>query len=107
MSKDDAVVIVSRIVALYFFCWTAVGLTSVPFSIASYWSMRQVYASSHVTGLMPDHSNGMWLWNEGLTLLRLVGGFAIGVWFYQCGPKAKQFLLPTSSSDAPSIAVQS
>ena len=90
MSQKDAVLIASRVVALYFFFWAIDNLTYLPIHLLSF---------SHHSG---EHSvlvgTSYWFryYLEELILLCVRTALLSGAawWFYRCGPKVQAFLLP-------------
>jgi hypothetical protein len=102
MTREDAVSITCRLVALYFLCWTALNLSFLPQSIMAYWSVRQY--SMRSAGLVPGGGHNEWMQMVSLVLalLRIVAGLALGVWFFKGGAKVRDFFLPAGSSEAQS-----
>jgi hypothetical protein len=99
MTREDAVSITSRLVALYFFCWTALSLSFFPNSIMAYLSMRQW--SMRSSGLVPNAGHNEWtqLVNLILAVIRIAVGLVLALWFYRGGAKVRDFFLPVSSSE--------
>jgi hypothetical protein len=99
MTREDAVSITSRLVALYFFCWTALNISFFPQSIMAYLSMREYSARS--AGLIPSsgHNEWMQLVNLILAVLRIVVGLWLAFWFYRGGSKVQEFFLPAGAPE--------
>lgn len=99
MTREDAVSITSRLIALYFFCWTALNLSFFPNSIMAYLSVRQY--SMHTSGLVPGtgHNEWMQLVNLVLVVLRIGVGLVLALWFYRGDAKVQNFLLPAGDSE--------
>src|SRR3954463_5710239 len=98
MTREDAVSITSRLVALYFFCWTAVSVSYLPNAITAYLYTRQMYSSQ-----MPElvgraaHSGQMQILNMILELARILVAFALGIWFYRGGQSVTRFFSSTTA----------
>src|SRR3954463_6106939 len=99
MTREDAVSITSRLVALYFFCWTALNVSFFPQSVIAYLSMRQY--SMRSSGLVPGGGQNEWMQMITLilALLRIMVGVVLALWFYRGGAKVRDFFLPGSSTE--------
>ena len=86
MSKKDAVLIVSRAFALYFFCWAADNLTYLPGRIHSLSYRRSVL-----------YSENYFHWADMISVLslivRVVVLLALAMCFYRSGPRLQSFFL--------------
>jgi len=92
MSKKDAVVIASRVLALYFFCWFLSDVTYLPshlLAVLHYASFRN---------LSPTESYFYSYDRVGLGFLyvRILGLLFASWLFYRCGPRVQRFLLNSS-----------
>jgi hypothetical protein len=98
MTREDAVSITSRLVALYFACWTAVSLSFLPSSLMAYWSMRE-YSVRNV-GLVPGSGHNEWMQMVSLVLnlVRIAIGAALATWFYKGSSGVRNFFIPAASS---------
>src|SRR3954464_11586362 len=98
MTREDAFALTGRLVALYFFCWTALNVSFFPQSVMAYWSIHQY--SMRAPGLVPGSGRNEWLQAVSLVLalLRIIVGLALGIWFYKGGAEVREFLLPVNSS---------
>jgi hypothetical protein len=96
MTREDAVSLTSRIVALYFLCWSAVNLAGIPGSVWGYVYSRQMFASAHASGLMAASAHGadIQVINLVMSFVRVVVALLLALWFYRGGVKVRQFLLP-------------
>jgi hypothetical protein len=89
MSKMDAVLIASRAVAFYLFCWALDNLSYLPERLLD--AQRQTSVDFHRIYLLALE----------FTILRGVAFFAAAMLFYECGPRVRAFLLPgEQQSDA-------
>ena len=82
MSKREAILIVSRAVALYLFVWALDNLTYLPgrFLLIRHWTSEGW------------HSYDML--NLEFTIFRAVALLAAALMFYECGPRVEALLLP-------------
>ena len=89
MSKNEAVSIASRAVALYLFIW---GL-----DVASYFPERLMQAQHQTTDFW--HSYDML--SLVLTVIRVVALFGAGLFFFEGGQRAESFFLPVEKRSGP------
>jgi hypothetical protein len=82
MSKNEAVSIASRAVALYLFIW---GLDT-----ASYFPERLMMLPHQTT----DFWHSYYMLSLVLTVIRVVALFAAALFFFQGGQRAESFFLP-------------
>jgi hypothetical protein len=82
MSKNEAVSIASRAVALYLFIW---GLDA-----ASYFPERLMMLPHQTT----DFWHSYYMLSLVLTVIRVVALFAAALFFFQGGQRAESFFLP-------------
>lgn len=83
MSKTEAVLIASRVVALYLFCWALDALSYLPgrLKLIQHWTS--------------DYWHSYDMLNLEFTVLRVVALLGAALLFYECGPRVEAFLLPT------------
>jgi len=84
MSKREAVLMVSRAIAFYLFCWTLDALTYLPGRLA---------LIHHWTS---DYWHSYDMLSLEFTVLRVVALFGAAMLFYECGPRIEAFLLPAN-----------
>jgi len=82
MSKRAAVLIASRVVALYLFCWALDSLSYLPARLVliPHWTSEALHSYEMLT--------------LEATVLRAVAFFGAAMLFYECGPRVEAFLLP-------------
>jgi hypothetical protein len=94
MSRKDAILIVTRAFALYFFCWAIDNLTYVPARVHSLSYHRSVLYSENYF----HRADVISLVSLLVRIAVLVAG---AVWFYRSGPVVRSFFIaPQEGSDA-------
>ena len=86
MTRKEAVVLASRVVAFYLICWAVSDITRLP---------QEIIAFRH-HGTAEAHD---WLWNlyrAELTfyVVRIVALFITAEWLIKCGEGIQKFFLP-------------
>jgi hypothetical protein len=87
MSKRDAVVLVSRALALYLLCWSFSEFTYMPttlFSLSHHVGQRSVLRSS-------DYFSDYDVLSVALRAVRLVILLGVAIWLYNCGSSTKRY----------------
>jgi len=86
MSKREAILIVSRAVALYLFVWALDDLTYLPgrFLLIRHWAGEAWHSYDMI--------------NLEFTIFRAVALLGAALLFYECGPRVEAFLLPEERS---------
>ncbi|SRR6266496_1470162 len=92
ISKKNAVLIVSRAFALYFFCWAADNLTYLPGPIHSLSYHRSVLYSENYF----HHSDLISLLS---LVVRVAVLLALAVWFYRSGSRLQSFFIPPQKEE--------
>jgi hypothetical protein len=87
VSKQDAVLIVSRAATLYLVCWALSDLMHLPASA--------LMLSRHAN----DSLRMFEITSLVSTLVRIAGLFTVAVWLYKCGPRAGSYFLPSENSE--------
>jgi len=83
MSKQDAIVIVSRATALYLFCWAFDTFSYLPEHLMN------------VQRLTSSDFHRLYMVVLEVNILRGVALLAVAMCLYECGPRVQAFLLPT------------
>jgi hypothetical protein len=93
VSKQDAVLIVSRAATLYLVCWALNDLMQLPASA--------LMLSRHANDSMRMYE----ITSVASMLARIAGLFTAAVWLYRCGPGVASYFLPSekqaNSEDGP------
>ena len=90
MAKKDALLLVSRALALYLLCWAFSEVTYVPsllFSLTHHMGEQSVLATADY---LTDHD----VLSLALLVFRLVTLFGVAAWFYTCGPSGQGYFWP-------------
>jgi hypothetical protein len=91
MSKRDAVVLGSRLLALLLTVWALSELLNLP---------NSVYSLLHYADQVSVLSPAIQYWQHhyimalGFLIARIVGFSLTAMWLYKCGPEVEEFLLP-------------
>jgi hypothetical protein len=90
MTRNQAVKIVSRALALYLFVWALDNLSYLPGQLLSF---------SHRASLQSVFASDSYLRNYefltfGMTVVRVVALLAAAAWLYRCGPKVERYFSP-------------
>ena len=98
MSKREAVVLASRVVALYLLCWAVSDIMHLPQEIMSF--------RHHGTAAAHD-----WLWSAyrvELTfyVVRIVGLFIVAEWLIKCGAGVYRYFLPLEGESQPADVIE-
>jgi hypothetical protein len=95
MARKDAVLLVSRALALYLLCWGFSEVTYVPsslFSLTHHMSQHSVLATG-------DYFTDLDILGLALRAFRIVILFCIAAWLYACGPSAQGYFWPDDKAD--------
>ena len=90
MAKKDALLLLSRALALYLLCWAFSEVTYVPsllFSLTHHMGEQSVLATADY---LTDHD----VLSLALLVFRIVTLFCVAAWFYTCGPSAQGYFWP-------------
>jgi hypothetical protein len=101
MSQKEAVLLVSRALALYLLCWAFSELSNIPvslFSLAHHVSQRGVLAAS-------DYFSDYDVLSLSLRVVRIVTLLGVAAWLYTCGLSTEKFFL--RNKDAATVAPSS
>jgi hypothetical protein len=83
MSKNEAVSIASRVVGWYLFCWALEAVSFLPERLV----------------LLPHQTSDFWhnynMLSGVFTVIRAVALFGAALFFFECGPRAESFFLPS------------
>ena len=82
MSKNEVLLMVSRAVAIYLFCWS--------FDALSYLPERLLYVEHSTTAEL----HRIYMLESELTVLRGVVLLGAAMLLFECGPRVQAFLLP-------------
>lgn len=94
MSRNDAVLIASRVVALYLVCWALDSTTYLPtrvLSLSHYMNQNSVLVGA-------SYLSRYYLYELISACVRIVLLAAAAWWFYECGPRVQAFLLPSNDT---------
>jgi hypothetical protein len=96
VSRKEAILLVSRALALYLLCWTFSELTYVPSSLFS----LTHHMSQHSVLVTGDYFTDLDVLSLALRVFRIVTLFGIAAWLYFCGPSAQAYFWPASKTDS-------
>lgn len=97
ISRKDAVIIASRVLAVYFSCWVVSDAMYLPTRLISVF--HYLHNASVLTG--PVYGFKYSLSELSVTLLRIVLFAGAGWVFYRCGSRVQAFLLPSPDVELP------
>ena len=84
MTRKEALLLISRAIAIYLLCWAVDALTYLP---------ERLFAFAHhasLNGLVSEnYLRNYYFVGLALLFVRIVALFALANWFYQCGPKVE------------------
>jgi hypothetical protein len=103
MSRKDAVLIASRVLAVYFSCWVLTDVMFLPTRLISV--LHYINSGSVLTG--PTYSFKYYLSELIVTLLRILLFTGAGWFFYRCGSRVQALLLPLSDSEEAPLSAKS
>lgn len=84
MPKREIVLIVSRVLALWLFCWGLSLLTYIPQQVQQLMEIPGSTESWHTYARLSVEAD----------VFRVVALLAASFLFYECGPRVQRFLLP-------------
>jgi hypothetical protein len=100
VSKNEAVTIASRVLAIYSLAWFLTDLTYLPSDLFSLWHHQNRFGASELTLYWRDSE----ILSLSFRLLRMVVLFFAIQWFYRAGPALQGYFL--DSTDEASAAEQ-
>jgi hypothetical protein len=93
MSRKEAVLLGSRLLATLLTVWALSELSSLPGSVYSFLHYADgVPVMSGATQYLQHH----YLISLGFLIVRIVGFSLVAGWLFHCGPDVEEFLLPTA-----------
>ena len=95
MTTKQAVVIVSRGLAVYFLFWFVSDLTYLPSNLFSLWHHRNMLGATDWTTYLRDSD----LISLSFRLLRMVVLFFAVQWFYRAGPAVQGYFLDSTDEE--------
>jgi len=96
MSKEDAVVLAARTLAVLLMVWAFSEASHLPGSIYTFIHYRQVELSSPSVTQYYRHSD---LISLSFMITRIIGFSLLARWLYQGGPEVAEVLLPTIAEE--------
>ncbi len=96
MSKEDVVVLASRMLGILLLVSALEGLTYIPGGIYTVLHYSQVELSSPSTTQYYRHTN---LIHLSFLVVRIVGYSLLARWLFNGGPEVMEWLLPSSAND--------
>ena len=93
MSRKEAVLLGSRLLATLLTVWALSELSSLPSSVYSFLH----YADGvSVMSAAVQYWRHHYLMSLGFLIVRIVGFSLVAGWLFRCGPDVEEFLLPTA-----------
>jgi hypothetical protein len=97
MSRKDAVLLTSRVLAFLLLVWAITDATYLPERVNSYLH----HSEGSVLSATDDYWRHFYLVAIGFLLIRVIGSLLLAVWFCKGSPEVEQLLLPTMEEHAP------
>ena len=99
MSREDAVVLASRTLAVLFTVWALAEICNLPSYVQSY-----LHYLNHLSVMSPDSDYSLYwrhhyLIDISFVLTKVVGFSLVARWLYKGGPDVADLLLPTSMQE--------
>ena len=94
MSKREAVLIVSRAVALYLLCWALSDLTYLPERLFA----LSHHAVEHGVIVTNYYYRNLDILSLAALLVRIAALLIAAAWLYKCGPRVEAFFLPSGGT---------
>lgn len=113
LSKKDAVLLVSRALALYLLFWSVTDILLLPGELNSILhhlrDLREPVAAGNTSGAetyfhhVHDYQLRYYLFSFSANVARIVAWIMAAGWFYRCGPRVQHFFLssPEQEEQAP------
>lgn len=95
MSRKDAVLLASRVLAVLITVWALTDLSYLPERLHSYLHYTQLSDSSSYVLYMRHY----YLIATGFLITRVVGFFLMAIWLRRCGSDVQELLLPPESDE--------
>ena len=93
MSRNEAVLLGSRLLATLLTVWALSELSSLPGSVYSFLHYADGVSVMSGTAQYLRHH---YLISLGFLVVRIAGFSSVATWLFRCGPDVEEFLLPTA-----------
>ena len=102
LTTRQAILIASRLFAVYLLFWVVVDITELPreiHSVVSYARTGTALGFSLLGGLHQSYLFRTYVFYLLGNILRISLWLMIAGWFYRCGPRIQNFLLPPETAE--------